>query len=397
MPAGLRFSLLYAALFFELGVNLPFFPVWLRSQHLDDGRIGIILAMPLLARVVANPLVTAVADRQERLSGTLLTCAAAVAIGTPLLGATTTFLPILLLVAAIGLAQGPLIALADAVTLRATRTAVPVDYGRVRLWGSIAFAMANIAGGMLLIWFEPDMIIWLLTASAWLTALTALTVARLPSTQQSERQAFRASGSVGRLIVLVVIGAACVQASHGLIYAFGTLHWQSAGIGTGTTGMLWALGVVSEIAVFAIAGRLVGNARAAMFLLLSGAAVAAGRWLCMAFDPNVELLAVLQLTHGFTFGATHVGSIVVLAQLAAPAMQAQVQGWLAGAWAGLMALLTALCGQVYAGWGERTYLFMAGVAATGMVLIGLAALSASRRSLALQAPQKMTEPLNRLE
>lgn len=386
MPARLRFSLLYAALFFELGINLPFFPVWLRSQHLDDGRIGIILAMPLLARVLANPVVTAVADRQERLSGTLLICAAAVAIATPLLGTTSTFLPILLLVAAIGLAQGPLIALSDAVTLRATRATVPtVDYGRVRLWGSIAFAVANISGGILLMWFEPDMIIWLLTASALLTALTALTVARLPSTPHRERRASQPAGRAGLLIVLVVVGAACVQASHGLIYAFGTLHWQSSGIGKGMTGMLWALGVVSEVAVFAVAGRLVGNARAAMFLLLLGAAVATGRWLFMAFDPNVELLAVFQLTHGFTFGATHVGSIVVLSQLAAPSMQAQVQGWLAGAWAGLMALLTALSGQVYASWGERTYLVMAGVAATGLVLIAVAALSSARSRRQVQA------------
>lgn len=385
MPASLRFSLLYAALFFELGINLPFFPVWLRSQHLDDGRIGIILAMPLLARVLANPVVTAVADRQERLSGTLLICAAAVAIATPLLGTTSTFLPILLLVAAIGLAQGPLIALSDAVTLRTRATVPTVDYGRVRLWGSIAFAVANISGGVLLMWFEPDMIIWLLTASALLTALTALTVARLPSTPYRERRASRPAGRAGLLIVLVVVGAACVQASHGLIYAFGTLHWQSSGIGKGMTGMLWALGVVSEVAVFAVAGRLVGNAKAAMFLLLLGAAVATGRWLFMAFDPNVELLAVFQLTHGFTFGATHVGSIVVLSQLAAPSMQAQVQGWLAGAWAGLMALLTALSGQVYASWGERTYLVMAGVAATGLVLIAVAALSSPRSRRQVQA------------
>jgi PPP family 3-phenylpropionic acid transporter len=29
-------GLLYAALFFDLGVSLPFFPLWLRSQDLDE-------------------------------------------------------------------------------------------------------------------------------------------------------------------------------------------------------------------------------------------------------------------------------------------------------------------------------------------------------------------------
>ena len=50
-----RLALLYGALFFELGVNLPFFPVWLRAQALDDAAIGFVLAAPLLVRIVANP------------------------------------------------------------------------------------------------------------------------------------------------------------------------------------------------------------------------------------------------------------------------------------------------------------------------------------------------------
>ena len=61
-----RLALLYGALFFELGVNLPFFPVWLRAQALDDAAIGIVLAAPLLVRIIANPVATAAADRFGR-------------------------------------------------------------------------------------------------------------------------------------------------------------------------------------------------------------------------------------------------------------------------------------------------------------------------------------------
>ncbi|MDF2810179.1 MAG: transporter, partial [Microvirga sp.] len=41
-----RLSFLYAALFLEIGVNLPFFPLWLDAQSLKSDAIGIILARP---------------------------------------------------------------------------------------------------------------------------------------------------------------------------------------------------------------------------------------------------------------------------------------------------------------------------------------------------------------
>ena len=145
-----RLSFLYAALFFELGVNLPFFPLWLRSQSLGDDAIGIVLAAPLLTRIIANPVVGALADRRERMTAALVACSAAVVIGIGLLAFAHGFLPILLLVIAIALAQGPLIALTDAVTLRSLSRlhSAELRYGRIRLWGSAGFALASLSAGI---------------------------------------------------------------------------------------------------------------------------------------------------------------------------------------------------------------------------------------------------------
>src|SRR4051794_36853794 len=109
-----RLALLYAALFFDLGVNLPFFPLWLRSNSLTAEEIGIILAAPLVARLVANPLVTDLADRRGAVAPALAVSATFVLAGTALLIFASGFLPILAIVFLIGFAQGPLIALTDA-------------------------------------------------------------------------------------------------------------------------------------------------------------------------------------------------------------------------------------------------------------------------------------------
>lgn len=369
--AGWRLALLYAFLFFELGVNLPFFPLWLQAQSLGSEAIGIILAAPLIARVLANPLVASVADRSGRIWLALSVCAVLVAAGTGLLFAVSGFWPILLVVIAIALAQGPLIALADAMTLgRLVGTSQPeLAYGRIRLWGAIGFAVANLVAGWSFEWFSASSVIVLLLASAILTAAAAFSCSGPATAAPRAGNAGGASPVRPALLAGVIAGAALVQASHAAFYGFGTLHWQANGISGAAMGGLWALGVLSEIALFAMLGYRIRGAASAATLLLGAALVTMLRWSFMAQDPGVTALALLQLTHGITFGATHLGSIFLLARLAPEGMEARVQAWLAGGWAGAMAGLTALCGTLYESWGEQIYLGMSAVSAIGLALL----------------------------
>lgn len=374
MPVG-RLSLLYACLFFELGVSLPFFPLWLQAQSLGSDAIGVILAAPLLVRVVANPAVGALADRSGRIVMALTLCAVLVAAGTGLLTVARGFWPIFVVVIAIALAQGPLIALADAMTLGRLAGAPrsELSYGRIRLWGSLGFAAANLAAGWSLEWFSTDAIVALLLVSAILTAVAAGSCVTVgPNRRQDEAQS-AVWPAHPLLLVGTIAGAALVQASHAAFYGFGTLHWQATGTSGAAMGGLWALGVLSEVAVFSCLGYRMRGAASAAGLLVVAAAAAVLRWAAMSWDPGLAALTGLQLMQGLTFAATHLASIFLLARLAPGRMQARAQAWLAGGWAGVMAVLTTLSGRLYESWGEQIYLVMAAVAAVGLVLLLLVA------------------------
>ena len=370
VPVG-RLALLYACLFFELGVNLPFFPLWLKAQSLDSDAIGIVLAAPLLTRIIANPTIGSLADRSGRIAMVLTLCAILVAAGTGLLTFANGFWPILLVVIAIALAQGPLIALADTMTLeRLARTVRPeLTYGRVRLWGALGFAAANVIAGWALEWFSAASIIVLLLTSAIATAVAAIGC----MTGTASRAAGRMQGdgwpAHPLFLVCAIAGAALVQASHAAFYGFGALHWQANGISGPMMGGLWSLGVLSEVVLFACLGYRMSGVGSAAGLLLAAAAATILRWAAMAQDPGLPALAGLQLTHGVTFGVTHLGSIFLLSRLAPGRMQASAQAWLAGGWAGLMAVLTTLSGWLYESWGEGIYLVMAVVAGAGLLLL----------------------------
>ncbi len=382
MKAG-PVALLYAALFFELGVSLPFFPLWLRSRNLDDAAIGIVLAVPLLVRIVANPLITAFADRSGRLRDTLVASAVGVAVTTALLGVTQGFGSIVVVVVLLAMAQGPLIALTDALTLRLLRDRPTPEllYGRIRLWGSIAFAAASLSTGLLLTILAPWSVIALLAAAAAAVAAASFLVpdpgpAPAPESVHDSRIPAAASPA---MIGACVAGAALIQASHAAVYGFSTLHWQSQGHSGFTLGALWTLGIVGEIVVFAFAGRILRGERGAAALVVAGGLAAVARWLWMAADPGMAALVVLQLSHGLTFGATHLGSIFLLSRLAAPGLRTQAQGWLAAMWALFMAALTSLSGQLSFSLGQGIYLPMAGAAVTGLVLLLPIVLRQSRK------------------
>jgi hypothetical protein len=53
-----RLAAFYAALFILPGIQMPFFPVWLRAKGLDPKMIGFVLAVPMVVRILAIPVVT---------------------------------------------------------------------------------------------------------------------------------------------------------------------------------------------------------------------------------------------------------------------------------------------------------------------------------------------------
>src|SRR3954471_7216661 len=66
-----KLGLFYAAYFFFGGVQLPFFPLWLEARGLDARTIGMVIAVPTLVGIVANPIITHSADRHRALKATL--------------------------------------------------------------------------------------------------------------------------------------------------------------------------------------------------------------------------------------------------------------------------------------------------------------------------------------
>jgi PPP family 3-phenylpropionic acid transporter len=166
---------------------------------------------------------------------------------------------------------------------------------------------------------------------------------------------------------------AVAQASHGAIYAFGSIHWREIGFSDAVIGWFWAIGVATEIVLFFLLGRTVGRGSAGISFLVVGSVAVAIRYAGMALNPGLWTNFALQALHGLTFGATHLGGMAALTALAPPGARARAQGMLAAMTALGTALTTMASGPLYRLWDAGMFAAMAPLGLVGLALALIAA------------------------
>ena len=88
----------------------------------------------------------------------------------------------------------------------------------------------------------------------------------------------------------------------------------------------------------------------------------------MGFDPPFAWLVPLQVLHGFTFGAAHVGAIHFMAQSVPESQTGTSQALYASVTGGIaMGAAMLASGQLYGAYGGQAYWAMAIIAAIGFV------------------------------
>ena len=149
--AGLsrRISLLYAAIYLHYGVYGVFMPLWFQHKGMSASQIGTLLALPTLLRILFVAPVTALADRLRRVREVLFVCIAVTAALVLVLSGVNSYVALLVFFTLFAVAWDPLPILADGYASAAVRVR-NLDFGRMRMWGTIALVSASMAGGRLL-------------------------------------------------------------------------------------------------------------------------------------------------------------------------------------------------------------------------------------------------------
>lgn len=316
--AVLRACLAYVALFAGSGLNQPFFPIWLSAHVLDDWQISVVLSTPMLLRIAVTPAIAVVADRSgDRRK--VITLLAALVLATALaLGQAGGFWLILLLYSLMTLMAQAIQPIVDASVLSLVRRGITRDYGRMRLWGSISFAVVSVIGGSILGVGGPAAVFWAFTGAV---AVQVVALRFLPQPPLADPPAGEAAGEGGParpkrradlklagqpLLLGVFCVAALVLTSQTTFNAFGSIYLRSIGYSERSIGLLWALATTSEVVMF-WAGPRISPWLGPFGLLTLAAGAALVRWTAMAFSPNLPVTMGLQMLHAATFSCSYLG------------------------------------------------------------------------------------------
>ena len=369
MPSPAGFALLYTAQFAAVGVMLPFLPAVLVGHGLSPQEVGAVLAAGSAMRLLAAPLLGRAADASGHPRLVLAVAALLAAATATGFALAQAFLALLLVNLLHSLCMAPVIPLGDSLAIQAARRQ-GFDYGRVRSAGSIAFILAAALAGQAVGWGGPVAAVWLFAGCLVATALAGLALDPAP------RPGREAAGGAGEgfrgpfrdpAFAWVLPLSALIQGSHALYYGFATIHWEASGLSPAVIGLLWAEGVVAEVALF-LWGRRLADRLGAPGLAALAAAAGVVRWSVTAETAWLPALALAQLLHGATFGAMHLAAMRVLSRQP-PGRAATAQTLHASLGGGLASgLLMLAAGPLYAAAGASGFWAMAGLCAIALPL-----------------------------
>ncbi|CNI13706.1 putative 3-phenylpropionic acid transporter [Yersinia thracica] len=308
-------SLSYFTYFFSYGIFLPFWGIWLQGEGIPPETIGILLGAGLISRFLGSLIIApSVKDPSHLVTAirilALLTLAFAVGFW---FGNGWAWL--MVIIAGFNLFFGPLVPLTDA--LAATwQKQITMDYGKVRLWGSLAFVIGSaLTGKLVSVWGHPAILYSLLFGISAMLLGALLKPSVMPQGEVKHRnvaatdwKVLLSEPQVWRFLLCVTL----LQGAHAGYYSFSSIYWQEAGYSAATIGYLWSLGVVAEILVFAFSNVLFRRWTVRSLLLLS-AVSGIIRWSLMASTTDLSWLILIQILHCGSFTVCHLAAMCFIA------------------------------------------------------------------------------------
>ncbi|BCJ87206.1 MFS transporter [Effusibacillus dendaii] len=296
-----RFCLFYFFLFFGFGAHLPMFSLYLKSFGLSGVEIGILLSAGPIVSILVQPVWGMITDRfqaqKQVLAGALL---AGASLGLLFPSVNGRYGWLLLLYILLIVFQSAVVPVIDAMTLdffQGRKT----NYGSIRMFGAVGFAIAVWLAGQLAERFGLTIIFYLYAGAFVSCAYLALLLPK--------RKLRRSSGiltDVGSLLripsyLLFLIAAFLI---FGPIYAnnsYFPLFYTAIGGAVSGVGLAFLLFAGSEAPFMKMADWLMGRIGMLTLVILAGL-VSAARWFFYASGPSPLMVISFFLLQGFSVG-----------------------------------------------------------------------------------------------
>jgi PPP family 3-phenylpropionic acid transporter len=243
-PSATRvLSLFYLTNFAVFGIYLPWLNPYLDHIGLSGVQIGVLSALVPLSGLFVPAAGGILADRLGRRRDLVVLSSFLALTAFSFMFAVTSFYAIAIVLGIYAVTRAPALPLVEATAIEYAE-AGGTAYGRMRVWGSIAFIVVALATGRAISGWGVEIILVLMTGLLGLNFLSSL---RLPK-DRPHRERPAGGPGVGAMIrrphvLLFLLACMMSQAAHGPYYVFYSIHLERLGYAPVTIGLLWAIAV----------------------------------------------------------------------------------------------------------------------------------------------------------
>ena len=337
-----RASIFYFSLWGIMGAQMPFFNVYFARLGLSSLEIGILAtAFPLMTLFV-GPALSLLADRRRWQKRMLLISLGGTGALLIFFLFARSFVPLLILVLIRAALFSPMMSVGDGMIARmATRHRI--DYGKLRLWGSLSFAAAAFVCGALWEWwgFEAMFIVTSVLTLPVLWAATGLEestpVAVVEGVQTSSptlRDVRRDRGLITLLVAVSLVGIA-----EGMYGTFSGVYMDYLGGSQFLVGALFGLSALAEPLVMHYSGAIFHKLGKPVSILLAYALVGIA-FLGYGLVRQPGLVLAFAMLKGAGFALYFVGNVSLIDERAPEAWTSTLQSLMNAATRGLAPLIT---------------------------------------------------------
>ena len=376
LAAPLTLGLFYLTSFAVLGVYLPYFNLYLEALGFSGLQIGILTLLLPLSSALVPTLGGVLADRLGRRRALIIVSSLLALLAFSLVPGARTFGATVAVIAVFATLRAPALPLVEASAMEISEAGGP-PYGRMRVWGSLAFIVMALGTGSLVGLRGERAAVHLVILLLALNAVSSVLIPR----EKIAAVAPAAPSSLGRFVrqprvVLFLLACVLSQASHGPYYVFYSIHLEKSGYRPQAIGLLWGVAVGFEIVAMLSMPRILKRLGT---LPTMGASVllASVRWWICAVSVAPIAMALAQMLHAATYAAFHVAAVTHTHHLFGGARRSSGQAVYGSATYGVGNLIGMfLSGVLY----DRTTMsnLFAGASATAL-LSGFMVVAAARR------------------
>ncbi|MDZ4099909.1 MAG: MFS transporter [Methylophilaceae bacterium] len=367
-----RLSSFYFTYYLFVGAFVPYWGLYLKSINFSAVEIGILLSLFQVSRIFSPSFWGWLADRTNRRVAWIKLTALLGLLGYIGVFFGTSFVWLFFVMAALSIFTSSTLPLAEAVTMAHIEPANQ-PYSRIRVWGSIGFIVAVLGLGLLLDYTEIDSLLWcLLIIQASLLLLSfKIPEPHVPPHHTDHLSVWKI---VTRPEVLsLLIGSCLMVSAHSVYYSFFSIFLEERGYSKTLIAILWSVGVVCEIVMFAFMPKLIGRFTLKQILLASLLLAVLRFAMIGVGTSSLWILLLAQTLHAATFGSFHVASVAIVHQYFRGKHQAKGQAIYSSVGYGLGGTIGGISGGYalqYLG-GENTFILTAIYPLIGFLVVAI--------------------------